>query len=305
MLTVDQKEKQVDNNTETTSIRRTQGTAQVTTGRRLPLGLGQVAAHGFLIAIVLVDLLPLVWMALGSFKQYGDLVHNFAFPNPWTLANYVELVSRVNFLQAFRNSVLVAVPIVFLACFTSAAVGYVFAKYRFPGRDLLFTLLLSTMMVPFVVTLVPLYVTLADLGLINKLGALIILGVFSTIGTFMLRQSINDIPDELIQAARVDGAGEIWIYRHIIIPLSKAPLAALATFTFLWTWDDYMLPSIVIRDPSTQTLPLLLAGLRHIYHERYELYVTGGMLTVVPVMLLYLAMRRHFIRGIALSGLKG
>ncbi len=275
----------------------------VSASRRLP-GIGQIAAHSVLILLVIADILPFVWMALGSFKTYRDLANNPGLPNPWTLANYYEIVTRANFAQAFLNSVLVATPRVFLACFTSAAVAYVFAKYRFPGRDLLFTLLLSTMMVPFVVTLVPLYVTLADLRLVNRLSALVVIAVFSTIGTFILRQSIMDIPDDLIEAARIDGAGEVWIYTRLIVPLCRAPLAALAVFTFLFSWDDYMFPSIVLTTPAVKTLPLVLAGLRSLYWQRYELYAAGSMLTVVPVMLLYAVMQRQFVRGIALTGLK-
>jgi multiple sugar transport system permease protein len=267
-------------------------------------GLGQVAAHTLLILVVSANVLPFVWMALGSFKTYPDLANNPGWPRPWTWANYAEIVSRANFVQAFLNSVLVAVPRVLLACLTSAAVGYVFAKYRFPGRDLLFTLLLSTMMVPFVVVLIPLYVTLAELRLVNNLSALVIVAVYSTIGTFILRQSIRDIPDDLIEAARMDGASELWIFWRLIIPLSTGPLAALAVFTFLFSWDDFMFPSIVLTDPAVKTLPLVLAGLRSLFWQRYELFAAGSMLTVVPVMLLYAVMQRHFVRGITLTGLK-
>jgi multiple sugar transport system permease protein len=152
---------------------------------RLRPSLWQVAAHTTLLVMVLANLLPFVWMVLGSFKTYPDLANNPGLPNPWTTANYVEILSRANFAQALVNSVFVAAPRVLLACLTSAAVGYVFAKYRFVGRDILFTLLLSTTMVPFVVVLVPLYVTLADLGLVNNLGALIVVAIFSTVGTFI------------------------------------------------------------------------------------------------------------------------
>ena len=270
---------------------------------RVP-GLGQFLAHLFLLLVVLSNVMPFVWMALGSFKTYPDLANNPWWPNPWTWTNYAAIVSRANFLQAFLNSVLVAAPRVALSCVTSAAVGYVFAKYRFPGRDLLFTLLLSTMMVPFVVVLIPLYITLADLRLVNSLTALVVIAVFSTIGTFILRQSIRDIPDDLIEAARIDGAGELWIFSRIVLPLSTGPLAALAIFTFLFSWDDFMFPSIILTDPAVKTLPLVLAGLRSLFWQRYELAAAGSMLTVMPVMLLYAIMQRNFVRGIALTGLK-
>ena len=280
------------------------GPKVVTRRPHLRLNLGQIAAHTVLIVVVIANLLPFVWMALGSFKTYGDLTNNPWWPNPWTIENYNKLPARQNFAQAFLNSIMVTVPRVLLACFTSVAVAYVFAKYRFPGRDLLFTLLLSTIMVPFVVSLIPLYVTLSDLKMINKLSSLIAIAIFSTTGTFILRQSISDIPDDLLDAARIDGAGEIWIYARLIVPLSRGPLAALAIFTFLGSWDDYLFPSLVLTDPAVKTLPLVLAGMRSIYWDRYELFAAGAMLTVVPVMILYAALLGQFIRGITLTGLK-
>ncbi|MDI7278166.1 MAG: carbohydrate ABC transporter permease [Anaerolineae bacterium] len=270
---------------------------------RLP-GLGVAAAHALLLVASLAAVLPFIWLFLGSFKAYADLAANPWWPRPWVLDNYQQIVTRAGFPQAFLNSLLVVGPCVFQVCFTSAAVGYVFAKYRFPGRDLLFTGLLSTMMVPFAVVMVPLYLTLKDLGLINKLGALIVISVFSTFGTFLLRQTIRDIPNELIEAARIDGAGEVWIFLRVIIPLSGATTAALAVFTFLGTWDDFMFPNIILTTPSVKTLPLVLAALRAIWWDRYELYCAGSMLTVAPVMIVYALMQQQFVRGIAMTGIK-
>ncbi|MHB1296754.1 MAG: carbohydrate ABC transporter permease [Anaerolineae bacterium] len=161
------------------------------------------------------------------------------------------------------------------------------------------------MMVPFAVLLIPLYITLKDLGLLGKLTSLIAVAVFSTFGTFLLRQAIMGIPNELIEAARIDGAGEIWIFARLIIPLSRSPLAALAVFTFLGSWDDFLFPSLILQNPNAKTLPLVLAGLRSQYWDRYELYCAGSLLTVAPVMLLYAVMQQQFIRGIALTGIKG
>lgn len=273
---------------------------------RRPLwpSISQVVSHTVLTVLVVVNLLPFIWMVLASCKTYADVVANPGWPRPWTWSNYQAIISRANFARAFLNSVLIATPRVLSGCFTSAAVAYVFAKYRFPGRDLLFTLLLSTMMVPFAVLLVPLYVTLNDIGLVNKLGSLIVVALFSTFGTFLLRQSMRGIPNELLEAARIDGAGEAWIFVRVIIPLSAAPLAALAIFTFLGSWDDFLFPSIMLTNPKIKTLPLVLAGLRSLFWQRYELFSAGSMLTVVPVMLLYATMQRHFVRGIALTGMR-
>jgi multiple sugar transport system permease protein len=251
-----------------------------------------------------VDIVPLIWVVLASFKTLPDLASNPGWPHPWTFANYNEIITRANFLGAFMNSVYVAGTRVILALVTSSALGFVFSKYHFPGRDTLFAILLSTMMVPFVVRLIPLYMTLSDFKLTNHVESLIVIAMFSTIGTFILRQSIRDIPNELLDAARIDGASEFWIYIRLIIPLSKAPLSALAVFTFLFSWDDYLFPSILLTKPTVQTLPLVLAGLRSIFWSRYELFSAGAMLTVMPVMILYSAMQKQFVRGIALTGMK-
>ncbi|MCL5997237.1 MAG: carbohydrate ABC transporter permease [Chloroflexi bacterium] len=272
--------------------------------RKPRIDFGQTVAHGVLILFSLAAVMPFVWMFLGSFKTYTDLASNSGLPNPWIWDNYVTIMSRASFPQAFLNSVLVAVPRVVLGCFTSVAVAYVFAKYKFPGQNVLFTLLLSTMMVPFVVVLIPLYITLSDLGMVNQLTSLIIIAVFSTFGTFLLRQSIRDIPNELIEAARIDGAGEIWIFSQVILPLSTSPLAALAIFTFLGSWDDFLFPGIILTTPTVKTLPLVLAGLRGLFWDRYELFAAGSMMTVAPVMLLYAIMQKQFVRGIALTGMK-
>jgi multiple sugar transport system permease protein len=268
------------------------------------LDIGQVLSHLALMLLVIIDIIPLIWVVLASFKTLPDLSTNPGWPNPWTFSNYNEIILRANFVGAFLNSVWVAGARVILALVTASALGFVFAKYRFPGRDTLFAILLSTMMVPFVVRLIPLYVTLSDFKLTNRVDSLIVIAMFSTIGTFILRQSIRDIPNELLDAARIDGAGEIWIYLRLIVPLSKAPLSALAVFTFLFSWDDFLFPSILLTKPDVQTLPLVLAGLRSIFWSRYELFSAGAMLTVVPVMILYSAMQKQFVRGIAMTGMK-
>ena len=187
---------------------------------------------------------------------------------------------------------------------TSAAAAYVFAKYRFWGKEQLFIVILSTMMVPFAVVLVPLYVTIADIGLSNKLGGVIVPVLFFTFGIFLMRQFLEGIPSDLIDAGRIDGASEWWIFSRIIIPLSTAPMAALAVFTFLFNWDNFLWPLVVLTSPKSQTLPLVLAGLRSLYWERYDMWAAGSMLTVAPVMLLYAVAQKQFIRGITMTGLK-
>ena len=159
-------------------------------------------------------------------------------------------------------------------------------------------------MVPFAVVLVPLYLTITSLGLANHLGGIIVTGLWSSFGIFMLRQFMETIPDELIDAARIDGASEWRILGQIILPLSGAPLAALAVFTFLGSWDSYLWPLVVLSSPEKQTIPLILSGMRNLYLTRYEMWCAGSMLTVIPIMIISAFASRYFIRGIAMSGLK-
>lgn len=261
--------------------------------------------HAVLLTITVSSVMPFVWMLFGSFKSYVELTSGESlWPQVWTVENYRAIIFRANFPQAFWNSTLVAVVVTACVVLTSSAAAFVFAKYRFWGKDQLFIVILMTMMVPFAVVLVPLYVTIADLGLNNKLNGVIVPVLFSTFGIFLMRQFLEGIPNDLIDAGRIDGASEWWIFSRIVIPLSTAPMAALAVFTFLFNWDNYLWPLVVLSSPKSQTLPLVLAGLRSLYWERYDMWAAGSMLTVAPVMLLYAVAQKQFIRGITMTGLK-
>lgn len=267
--------------------------------------LGQLVSHAVLLFMSVLAVFPFIWMIFASFKTFKDLVSSTQMlPQVWTLNNYIEIASRINFPVAFLNSMIAATAVTVFTLLTSAALGYIFAKYRFWGKEKLFLLLLSTMMVPFAVVLVPLYLTVTGFGLANSLGGIIITGLWSSFGMFMLRQFMETIPFELIDAARIDGASEWRIFLQIILPLSGAPLAALAVFTFLGNWDSYLWPVVVLSSPDRQTLPQVLAGLRNLWLTRYEMWSAGSMLTVFPVMVVYALASQYFIRGIAMTGLK-
>jgi multiple sugar transport system permease protein len=267
---------------------------------------GQAAIHIVLLLFSLAALLPFLWMVLGSFKAYKELTSSMSLlPQVWTLDNYDQIIGRVNFLNAFRNSVIIAVIVTFCVPLTSSATGFVFAKYRFPGKETLFTLILATMMIPFAVVLIPLYIFISDIGAMDQLTGIILPGMWSAFGIFLMRQFMEGVPSELVDAARIDGASEWRIYSQIMVPLSGAPLAALAILTFLGSWDSFLWPSLVLTSPEKQTIPLVLNGLRSLYWSRYDLYMAGSMLTILPVMIVYLFASKHFIRGVALTGLKG
>ncbi len=276
--------------------------------RRVGIGgsVRQASIHVVLILFALTAILPFLWMVFGSFKGYRELTSSMTLlPQTWTLDNYDQIIGRVNFLNAFRNSLIVAVSITFCTLLTSSATGFVFAKYRFPGKETLFSMILATMMIPFAVVLIPLYIFISDIGAMDQLSGIILPGMWSAFGIFLLRQFMEGVPSELLDAARIDGASEWRIFSQIMVPLSGAPLAALAILTFLGSWDNLLWPSLVLNSPEKQTIPLVLAGLRSLYWSRYDLYMAGSMLTIVPVMIVYLFASKHFIRGIAMTGLKG
>ncbi|MCC7352126.1 MAG: carbohydrate ABC transporter permease [Anaerolineae bacterium] len=280
----------------------------IRTKRQLRIGhiIGQSLIHAILIVVSFTCVMPFVWLTFATFKNYNELVSSYALlPKVWTLKNYAEIVTRIGFATAFWNSTLVAVPVTFMTVLTSTAVGFVFAKYHFWKKEVFFLIILSTMMVPFTVVIIPLFITLKDIGLVNQLAGIIVTGFWSTFGIFMLRQSVETIPNDYIDAGRIDGASEMWIFRQVIIPLSLTPMSALAVFTFLGSWDNFLWPSIVLKSENKQTLPLILAGLRNLFWFRYDLWATGAMVTVVPVMLLFTIAQRQFVRGLAMTGLKG
>jgi len=268
--------------------------------------LGRAGTHLVLILFSFLGIMPFIWMTFSSFKHYKELMQSTnLLPQEWTLDNYSEIINRVNFLAAMQNSVVVATAVTLATLLTSAMMGYVFAKYRFPGKELLFALLLATMMIPFAVVLIPLYVFIADIHLMDSLGGIMVTGLCSTFGIFLMRQFLETLPSELLDAARIDGASEWRIFGQIVVPLSGAPLAALGILTFLGNWDSFLWPSLVLSSPEHQTIPVVLNGLRSLYWSRYDLWAAGAMLTVIPVMTIYAFASRQFIRGIAMTGLKG
>jgi len=262
------------------------------------LALGIVAA---------ATLLPFLWMVLDSFKFSEEIVRQppTFLPERWTLHSYGELFAgEMQFGLALINSLIVAVSATASVLFVASLAGFVFAKYAFPGKEILFVAVLSTLMVPFTVVLVPLFVIVTKVGLYDTIPGLIATELVSTFGIFLMRQFVEAIPNELLDAARVDGASEWWIYWWVVVPLSGQALAALAIFTFMWNWDSYLWPLVMLSSPERMTLPLALARLQHLYYTRYDIVLTGATVTILPVVVVYLFFQRHFVRGIALTGMK-
>ena len=268
--------------------------------------ISQGAFHAILLGMTVIAIFPFIWMIFASLKPFKELVESRALlPQDWTLRNYEEIINRVNFVAAFRNSIVAAVSVTVVSVFTSSVMGYIFSKYRFWGKELLFAIVLSTMMVPFAVVMVPLYVTIArSFGMADQLSGIIVTGFYTAFGIFLMRQFMESIPFELIDAARIDGASEWRIFFTLALPMSLSPMSALAVFVYLANWDSFLWPLIVLNSMEKQTLPLVLAGLRNLWWTRYEMWSAGSMLTVIPVMVIYSFASRYFIRGIAMTGLK-
>lgn len=273
-----------------------------------PVG-GRVA---FLLLMVLLILLsaiivfPYVWMLLTSFKTNPDIMKNptSLWPDPWTLSGYITAVTKAPFLRWLANSLIVTGSNVVLVLFTSTIIGFVFAKFRFPKKELLFTIILATMMVPAQVTMIPSFLIVNKLGLYNTLGALIIPGVVVSFGIFLCRQFIEDIPDSLCEAAKIDGATDFMIYSHIILPNITAAIGSLAIFMFLGVWNDYLTPLIMLNDTKRMTLPLALSFFTSQHLTDNSATMAVASLVMVPVLIVFIAFQKQFIKGVALSGIK-
>jgi multiple sugar transport system permease protein len=269
--------------------------------------LAAVALHAVLIAGALVTLAPLLWMVSASLMRTGEAS---AFPprllpSRPTLDHYVELFTRLNLARHFLNSVVVSVTGTLCAVVINGMAGYGFAKLRFRGREATFRLLVTALVIPAQVGMLPLFLLLRSMGLINTYVAAVVPFMAGVFGIFMVRQYALAIPDELLDAARVDGAGEARIFFHIVLPVLRPILVTLAVFVFLTAWNDFMWPLIVLTDQGKYTLPVALANLSGEHVQDTELMMAGSVLTLLPVVTLFLVLQRSYMRGLMLGSVKG
>lgn len=266
-----------------------------------------VAAYAGLLAVAALVLVPFVWMISSSLKRDSQV---FAIPVQWIpeefrWSNYSEIWDEIPMLQYLKNSAYLSVVITCLQVLTGSFAAYGFAKVRFPGRDALFLAYIGTIAVPWQAYMVPQYIMMEDAGLTNTFWAIILLQAFSAFGVFLMRQYYMSIPDELVEAARIDGLSEYGIYWRIMLPLSKPALASLALLTFVNTWNDYMGPFIYLSSNDLWTVQLGLRSFIGLYEARYAMIMTGAVVSVLPVVVIFLLGQRYFIRGIATTGMKG
>ena len=281
--------------------------------RRPTHRLSRLVVYALLIVTSILMLGPFYWMLATSFKPAADVFASppKLIPNPWTFENYRFVLDNLPFTRYFFNSVVVTGSIVGLNVVLGTAAAYAFAKLRFPGRNVLFFLLLVTLMVPFQVNMIPLFrmmVLLHDvnphLG-VDSYSALILPGMIQVFGVFLMRQFLQSIPDEVLESARVDGASEFRILRSIVFPVAAPGMATLAIFTFLGAWNDFLWPLIVISDDAHKTLPLGLAALQARNTINWGNTMAGTALTAAPLILVFLVLQRRFIEGLAAGAVKG
>lgn len=276
--------------------------------RRKPRG--QLSAW-WLYALLILGLLllvgPFVWMILGSFKTTGELrqVPPTWLPETWTLDNYRQLLERQNFGRFFLNSTIVATFVTVGNVVFCSMLGYALAKLRFAGKRVLFGVVLATLMVPGVVTFMPLFVLISNLDLANTHAGLILPFLAGAFGVFLMRQFIGGIPDELLDAARVDGAGEHYIFWRIVMPLCGPAIATLTILTFLGSWNSFLWPLVVATSQDMYTLPVAIAFLATGQTEtNVALLMAGSVIVILPVILVFIALQRYFTQGIAMTGFK-
>ena len=269
--------------------------------------ISSTVLHFFLIIGAIFMAAPFLWMlttSLMSTAQAFSVPPTF-IPNPFMWQNYPQSFNSLPFNLAYMNSFIVAGSVTICQLITCSMSGYAFARLDFPGKNIIFFAFLATLMVPFQLTIIPIFLTMKIVGLLDTLVALILpAALFSAFGVFLMRQFVMGLPLELEEAAIVDGANRWTIFWRIVLPLLRAPLSALGIFAFLGQWNDFFRPLIMLNTPSNFTVPLMLNQFRGQYSTEWTLVMAGSVIAVVPVLIVYVLAQRHIIAGIAMTGLK-
>ncbi|HMA24676.1 MAG: carbohydrate ABC transporter permease [Gemmatimonas sp.] len=268
--------------------------------------LASLALHGTLILFGALSLIPLLWMVSASFMATGEASRfpPAVIPTSPTLEHYRDLFGRLALGRYALNSAFVSVVTTVAALAINSSAGYAFAKLRFRGRDQTFRVLSAGLAIPVQVAMLPLFLLVKSLGLVNNYGGVIVPGLASIFGIFLVRQYALAIPDDLLDAARIDGASEFRVFRSIVLPTIRPVLATLALWTFLATWNDFMWPLIVLSDDRRYTLPVALAGLVGEHAQDVELMMAGAVITVLPVLTLFLFLQRYYVEGVTEGSVK-
>ena len=271
--------------------------------------IGRPLVYFILIMGSIVAMMPFIWMILATFKTGAEVrqIPPTFFPNKFTLENYKTIFNdpQLPLGLFYRNSMIIAISNTVLVLFTSSLFGFIFSKYEFTGKRILFWFILATMMIPFQVTMIPGYLILVKLGLLNNLAGLIIPSAISAFGIFLVTQFAKSIPNEMLDAGRVDGASEWRIYRSIALPQLGPALATLGMLTFMSNWNAYLWPLIVLTEQDVRTLPIILTWYTTQHSNQIHLSMTASVLVVLPILFVFLLSQRWIVRGLTLSGMKG
>jgi len=255
----------------------------------------------------LLTLFPLAWMVCASLMAPGEAS---TYPPPMvprsaTLSNYRLLFAEHGIVRQVANSLFISLIATALSLLFNVSAGYAFAKLRFAGRERVFRLLLGALVVPAQVAMMPLFLMLKEMRLVNTYAGALVPWLASVLGIYLVRQYALTIPDDILEAARIDGLGELSIFARVVLPVLKPIIVTLAVLTFLGSWNDFMWPLIVLTDRNVQTLPVALAALSREHVQDVELMMAGAVITVVPVLLLFLALQRYYVQGLLAGSVKG
>ncbi len=271
-----------------------------------PPSTGAIFRTAFLLFMTFIILAPVLWFVLSSFKDATDLGARppKILPTRWAFENYTEAFQMYNYKRYFMNSVIVTSVATVLTLVINSMAAYAFAKYNFRGRDGLFVMTLAMIMIPLQVILIPIYLVVSSLGLVNTYWGMIIPAAATPTGVFIMRQYMLTIPDELIEAARIDGAGEFRIFARIVLPLCRPALAVVAIFSILWRWNDFIWPLLIAQKEELYTLPVALALLNGQLVVPYNIVLAMSVMSIIPVLFMFVFMQRQIIQGIAQTGIK-
>ena len=270
------------------------------------LNVRRILLYVALVAGAVLSLIPLLWMVSASLMPTGEAstYPPRLFPHTVTFEHYRVLFTRLTVGRSLLNSTIIAVAITGLSLFINGAAGYAFAKIRFRGRNRTFYLLTLGLLIPTQVAMLPLFLMMKEMHLVNTYWGVIIPGLASIFGIFLVRQYALSIPDDLLDAARMDGASELRIFWSVVLPVIRPILATLSIWTFLAAWNDFLWPLVVLSDSRRYTLPVALAGLVGEHVQDTELMMAGAVVTVIPVLIVFLALQRYYIRGVTAGSVK-
>lgn len=271
------------------------------------INAGRIAAYAALVLLSIMTIIPFAWMLSASVKLNKDV---FIWPMEWIpsnpqWSNYANIWTKIPLMKFISNTAILTVVVTLLQLLTSSFAAYAFAKLEFKGKNVLFLGYIATIAMPWQVYMVPQFIMMSGMGLNDKLTAMICLQAFSAFGVFLMKQFYDGIPDELCEAARIDGLSEYGIWARIMLPLSKPSLATLTIFTFVNTWNDFLGPQLYLHTESKKTLQLGLRMFIGQYSSEYGLIMAASVVALIPVLVVFLALQKYFVQGIATSGLKG